>query len=138
MLRCAVAVFVTGSIAFSAAADSAGGLAAPGDCAQPSAGFESPATYEQAAIVGGSAADHFAPRVVNDVVGVLPLDLTRTRTVSDAATGVGGTIDRTGDALDSIATDAGAGDVFTGVENTVDLLTGTTTRTTDGLLGGRK
>jgi hypothetical protein len=137
MLRCAVVVLAMGSLAYSAAADSVGGLAAPGDCAQPSAGFESPATYEQAATIGGSAADHFAPRVVGDVVGVLPLDLTRTRTAATlegvttesvgvvertvestaegvsgalggATAGVGGTVDRLGDALNTVATDTGS------------------------------
>ena len=162
MLRCAVVGFGIGSIALSAAADSFGGLAAPGDCAQPSAGFESPATYEQEAIVSGSAADHFAPRVVDDVVGVLPLDLTRTRTVTTlggvttesvslvertvdstadglsgtvdgAAAGVGGTVDRVGDALNTVATDTGSAVGVSGVGSLTE--SATSALGSDGLTG---
>jgi hypothetical protein len=80
MLRCAAIVSAICVLAFSAAADTGvAALAAPGDCAQPSADYETPPLYEQPAGVSGSAAEHFAPSATKDVLELLPTDLTRTR-----------------------------------------------------------
>jgi len=119
MLRCTVALTAICLLSISAAAESSAGLAAPGDCAQPSAGFETPPPFQQAANVGGGAADHFAPRVEADVLGRLPLDATRTGAtrlvdgvVSSTAEGVSGTVDGAAGAVGS--TVDGLGDTLTG------------------------
>jgi hypothetical protein len=133
MLRCTVALTAVCLLSISAAAESSAGLAAPGDCAQASAGFETPPPFQQAANVGGGAAEHFAPRVGADVLGLLPLDASRTGAtrlvdgvVSSTAEGVSGTVDGlTGGALGTTT-------------GTVDALTGTATGTANSLLGGRK
>lgn len=121
MLRCTAVVFAICSLAFSAAADSGvAALAAPGDCAQPSADYETPPLYEQPAGVSGSAAEHFAPRVDSDVLGLLPIDLTRTRvgatlvgTASETVGLVGGaagaTVDGVSGAVGGAADGVGSG-----------------------------
>ena len=137
MLRCTAVVFAICSLGLSAIADSgAAVLAAPGDCAQPSADYETPPLYEQNAGVSGSAAEHFAPPSVNtDVLGALPVDLTRTGatlgavtsgstslvdgatrttldgvsgTVDAGATVVGGTVDAVGSGLTGVVGGAGS------------------------------
>jgi hypothetical protein len=152
MLRCTVVVSAICSLSFSAAAGPVAGLAAPGDCAQPSARSETPPLYQQAAGVGGSAAEHFAPRVTTDVLGLLPLDLTRTRTTLNGVTpGPASLVERTvettatgalgseGLAGSSLGGATGATEsALTGVTGAVDALTGTATRTTSGVLGGLK
>jgi hypothetical protein len=125
MLRCTAVVTAICSLALSAAADPSGGaLAAPGDCAQPSADFETPPLYEQPAGVSGSASEHFAPKGSTGLVGLLPLDLTRTTPttlsgVTETTTDlVGGAVETTGDAVSGAV--GGAADV---VGATVDSVT---------------
>jgi hypothetical protein len=133
MLRCTVVVSAICSLAFSAAADSGvAALAAPGDCAQPSADYETPPLYQQPAGVSGPAAEHFTPRVdTGSVLGLVPVGLTGTRaggTLVGAASGTVGlvegatqtTIDGASGAVDG-AGDAigGAGDAVGGAGDAV-------------------
>jgi hypothetical protein len=160
MLRCTVVVSAICSFAFSAAADSGvAALASPGDCAQPSADYETPPLYQQPAGVSGAAAEHFTPRVDTGVLGVVPVGLTTTRTGAtlvgavsgtadvvdgvtettvDAASGavegvadaVGGAADAIGGAADTLG---GAGDAIGG---TADAIGGTADAIGSGLGGG--
>ena len=140
MLRSTVALTAICLLSISAAAESSAGLAAPGDCAQPSAGFESPPPFQQAANVGGGATEHFAPRVETDVLGLLPVDVTRTGAtrlvdgaVSSTAEGVSGRVDGAAGAVGGLT-----GGALGTTGPTVDALTGTATGTGNTLLGGRK
>jgi hypothetical protein len=160
MLRCTVVVSAICSLAFSAAADSGvAALAAPGDCAQPSADYETPPLYQQPAGVSGPAAEHFTPRVdTGSVLGLVPVGLTGTRaggTLVGAASGTvglvegatqttidgaSGAVDGAGDAIDGAGDAIGSGDLtdstLTGATGAVDALTNTATGTTSGALGG--
>lgn len=119
MLRCAVAVAAICLFGLPAAAEPSAGLAAPGDCAQPDASFESPPLYLQSAEVGGSAADHFVPRVATDALGplvpgvVTPTADRLSATVDGAAGTVADTVDVAADAAG--ATVEGLGDALGGV-----------------------
>jgi hypothetical protein len=167
MLRCTVVVSAICSLAFSAAADSGvAALAAPGDCAQPSADYETPPLYQQPAGVSGPAAEHFTPRVdTGSVLGLVPVGLTGTRAggtlvgaasgtvglvegatqttidgASGAVDGAGDAIDGAGDAIggagDAIGSGGLTGNTLTGATGAVDALTNTATGTTSGALGG--
>jgi hypothetical protein len=160
MLRCTVVVSAICSLAFSAAADSGvAALAAPGDCAQPSADYETPPLYQQPAGVSGPAAEHFTPRVdTGSVLGLVPVGLTGTRaggTLVGAASGTvglvegatqttidgaSGAVDGAGDAIGGAGVAIGSGDLtdstLTGATGAVDALTNTATGTTSGALGG--
>jgi hypothetical protein len=155
MLRCTVVVSAICSLAFSAAADSGvAALAAPGDCAQPSADYETPPLYQQPAGVSGPAAEHFTPRVdTGSVLGLVPVGLTGTRagaTLVGAASGTVGlaegatqtTIDgasgAVGGAGDAIGSGGLTGNTLTGATGAVDALTNTATGTTSGALGALK
>jgi len=167
MLRCTVVVSAICSLAFSAAADSGvAALAAPGDCAQPSADYETPPLYQQPAGVSGPAAEHFTPRVdTGSVLGLVPVGLTGTRAggtlvgaasgtvglvegatqttidgVSGAVGGAGDAVGGAGDAIGGAGVAIGSGDLtdstLTGATGAVDALTNTATGTTSGALGG--
>ena len=165
MLRCTVALTAISLLSISAAAESSAGLAAPGDCAQASAGFDTPPPFQQAANIGGGAAEHFVPRVEADVLGLLPLDTARTGatrvvdgvvtstaervsgTIDGAAGAVGGAGDAigvpglggaTGGVTDALGSGGLTGGVLGTTGSTVDSLTDTATGTVSGLLGGRK
>jgi hypothetical protein len=135
MLRCTAIVSAICTFAFSAAADSGvAALAAPGDCAQPSADYETPPLYEQPAGVSGSAADHFAPRV-NDGIGSGLTGVVSGAGNAIGAEGLGAVAGSTTDALGGGGLTGSALGTATG---TVDALTDTATGATSNLLGGRK
>ena len=106
MRNTAVLIFAIGLVARGAAAGPS--LAAPGDCAQPSRELVTEPVSPLPAGVAGPVSHHFAPvGVVDDVRGLLPLDLTRVSL--DAPVGVavepGSLVEDAGGTLTSVAPD---------------------------------